>query len=844
MKKIVSIISMMLLIALSAAAQTTTIKGVLTDSISGETEPYATVRVFKDNNMEKPVAMSATDLDGKINQVVEGEGEFVITFTAVGKVPVSRKLTLGNTADIDLGVVYIADDSKMLEGVEVVAHKTLVKMETDKMSYNVQDDTESKSATVLDMLRKVPMVTVDGQDKISVNGTSSFKVYVDGKPNVMMSSNPSEVFKSMPASVVKSIEVVTNPGAKYDAEGAGGVLNIIMNKQNPMAQESLNGYNATVRLQASTRGVGAGVFANAQQGKLSVGVNGFYNYSKNSTEVEMTREQYSDFGTMTTKYYQDGTTKMPFLMGSLTLGYELDPMSSLNATLSVNSFNMKNTGHPTTTMSGGIYGEGFSYGNEMIGKNKRTSFTATADYSRFFNAEHTKLLTLTYQFSHSPIKSQNETIFDPIDNGEGTPIDIMTDRYTDNREKSTEHTVQVDYTTPLSATQTLNTGVKYLNRNNSSDSKYYLDGVYTDAMSMDYLYKNNILAGYAELESKWGDKLSSKAGLRYEHTWQDVEYKKGNGEDFSKDYGSLVPSASLSYSLAPTQNIGLTYNMRISRPGITYLNPYVDRSSPTMLTYGNPDLDVEKTHNVQLVYNTFSQKFMMNATLRYSFCDNAIEQYNFYDDDNLLNTTYGNMMKRHQLGLNLFANYSLTRDTRIMLNGGINYVDMTSKALDTSNNGWEGDLMVGVQQKLPWDLNISANYITSTKSYSLQGWSTGFNLLMGSLSKSFFNDKLTLSLTAVTGLNKGGKLNLETYSEGKDFVSKQAIGVNIGQVVFNVSISLGNNKRQATRMHQSKITDDFIERQSTEEQINGQGGMGSGMQGGGNMGGGNMGGGF
>ncbi len=841
MKRFLTILSFALTIATMATAQTNTIKGVLTDSISGETEPYATVRVYQGNETEKTVAMSVTDADGHINQEVEGSGLFTITFSAVGKNMVTRQLNL-NGSVIDLGTVYVTDDSKMLEGVEVVAHKTLVKMETDKMSYSVADDTESKSATVLDMLRKVPMVTVDGQDNITVNGASSFKVYVDGKPNVMMSSNPSQVFKSMPASVVKSIEVVTNPGAKYDAEGAGGVLNIIMNKQNPMAQESLNGYTATAQLGVSTRGVGAGLFANAQQGKLSIGVNGFYNYMNNKgTEVEMTREQYSDMGTMTTKYYQKGDTKIPFMMGSLNFGYDFDPMNSLNATFSINQFNMKNTGHPTTTMSGGFYGDGFTYGNEMMSKNKRTSFTATTDYSRFFNEEHTKLLTLTYQFSYSPIKGENETIFDPIDNGDGTPIDIMTNRYTDNREKSTEHTIQADYTTPLSATQTLNTGLKYLNRRNSSDSKYYLNDEYNDAMSMDYLYKNNILAGYAELESKWGQKWSTKAGLRYEHTWQDVEYKKGNGEDFSKDYGTFVPSASLSYSLAPTQNIGLTYNMRISRPGITYLNPYRDNSSPTMVSYGNPDLDVEKTHNVQMVFNSFSQKFMMNATLRYSFCDNAIEQYSFYDDKNLLNTTYGNMMKRHQLGLNLYANYSLTTTTRLMLNGGITYVDMKSPSLDTSNNGWQGNMMVGLQQKLPWDMNLSMNWIGNTKSYTLQGWTSGFNMLIGTLSKSFLNDKINVSLSGVTGLSKGGKLHLDTYSEGKDFISNQAIGVNISQVQLTVSIKLGKGKQQM-RMRQSKVTDDFIEHQSSEEQLNGQGGMGGGMQGGGAQGG--MGGGF
>ena len=118
--------------------------------------------------------------------------------------------------------------SKDLDGVTVTRMRRLVKADADKLSYDVKNDEDAKASTVLDMLRKVPMVSVDGEDNITVNGSSSFKVYVDGKPNMMMSSAPSQVFKSMPASMVKSIEVVTNPGAKYDAEGgAGWVLALI-----------------------------------------------------------------------------------------------------------------------------------------------------------------------------------------------------------------------------------------------------------------------------------------------------------------------------------------------------------------------------------------------------------------------------------------------------------------------------------------------------------------------------------------------------------------------------------------------------------------------------------------
>ena len=235
--------------------QTSTISGVLLDSLTHEGEPYATVRVYKGKKSDKPVAMSVTAIDGKFSQQVTGQGNFLVSFTAMGRKEVLRKVQLTATGGvIDLGQLLVQDDTKQLKGVEVVAQKPLVKMETDKMSYDVQADNDAKTNTVLDMLRKVPMVTVDGQDNISVNGQSSFKVYVDGKPNVMFSSNPSQIFKSMPASAVKSIEVVTNPGAKYDAEGTGGVLNIIMNRVNGKSAVNMNGYNGNLAISAGNKG--------------------------------------------------------------------------------------------------------------------------------------------------------------------------------------------------------------------------------------------------------------------------------------------------------------------------------------------------------------------------------------------------------------------------------------------------------------------------------------------------------------------------------------------------------------------------------------------------------------
>lgn len=821
MKQRRSIITVvMLLMWLTTWAQTTIVTGVLVDETLGEGEPFATVRVFKHGKTVDPVAMFLTAADGQFRHEVKGRGSHDIVFSSVGKEDLTKTIELKGSGTQNLDTLYIKENATALQGVEIVAMKPLVKMEVDKMSYNVADDADSKASTVLDMLRKVPMVTVDGQDNISVNGSSSFKVYVDGKPNVMFSSNPSMIFKSMPATAVKSIEVVTNPGAKYDAEGASGVLNIVLNKQT-MGATNMNGYNGTLRAQAGTTGWGAGAFLTGQQSRLSYSANAMYSRMEPGTpKVSQEMEQ----ATMRQTSESRTKTRIPFTMGSLSLGYELDSMSTISLSAEVTSMDMKNTGRTETALiTKGVGAASFAYGSDLNMKNGQTEFSGSLDYQRFFNKERTSWFALAYQLNYSPNHNETRTDFDAIS---GLPIDV-TDRFSDNHEKTTEHTFQADYTTPLgavsggAAANTINVGAKFMLRNASSDASYYLANVYNQAMSMDYEHKNRIGAAYAEYEGKWGS-LGAKAGLRYEHTWQDVEYHLGTTPDFSVDYGNLVPSANVSYSLAPTMNIGMTYNMRISRPGITYLNPYVDRSNPTALTYGNSDLDVEKTHNVALVFNAFSQKLMLNMNLSHNFTDNAIEQYSF-DDGQYLNTTYGNIVKRHLTSLNGYANYMVHKNTRLFLNGGLSYVDLRSGVLDYKNNGWQYNIVAGLQQTLPLDLKLSAYYISQSKSYTLQGWTSGTNLAVGSLTKTFFNDKLTLGLQGVTGLGNGGCLKIETMSRGNGFVNHTNIRVPIYSISFTVSYAFGNTKQQFQQARQSRIENDFIEQKSQGEMIQGAG---------------------
>ena len=542
---------------------------------------------------------------------------------------------------------------KQLDEVTVVHQKKLVKMETDKMTYKVSQDEDSKTATVLDMLRKVPMVTVDGQDNISVNGSSSFQIYVDGKPNPMISANASVVLKSMPATAVKDIEVVTNPGAKYDAEGAGGILNLIMNKQSGV---SLDGYNGTIRAMASTTNTGLGAFLSGQKGKLSYSANANYSQMKPGTTKMETTRTADDGSTMLSNI--TSKTKIPFVMGSFSLGYELDPMSSVNASASVTSFQMKNNGYSLMNMAGGTYGSGFSYGYDMDMKSRRTSFSGSLDYQRFLNEERTSQVSITYLLSLSPTKTEQ----------------------------------------------------------------------------------------------------------------------------------SNEPESNLQSAI---------------------------------------DLTTETSNNIGLVYNFYTPKLMVSAKLNQNFHNDGIQQYSFFQNG-VLHTTYGNIVESSETGLNVFANWLLHKNTRIFLNGGIAYNHMKSDELNASNHGWEGNAMVGLQQTLPLDLKLSTYLITSTKTYTLQGWTSSFNLLTASLTKSFFNDKLSVGVMATTGLTKGGKLSLETYSRGADFTNHSKISVPIQNVGINISYNFGNSKRQA-KMHVSKVESDFIEQQSQGEMINSVGGGGQGQ---------------
>jgi hypothetical protein len=753
------------LVAAQNAAPLFQIKGVLLDSLTQEGEPYATIKIVKKEAPAKALKMLVTDMKGKFQEKVPGTGNFVMTISSIGRNTIVKDFTVkAGEKLVDFGTLYITDASNELGQVEVVAQKPLVKADIDKIEYNVQDDPDSKSNSVLEMLRKVPLVTVDGEDNIKVNGSSSFKVYVNGKPNNMMSNNPTEVLKSMPANSIKHIEVITNPGPKYDAEGVGGILNIVT------VGSGLEGYTATFSGNVSNMGAGGGLFGTVKSGKLTVSARYNYNYNDRPRSYSGgNRRTVGDITEGSSDLDYDGSSKGHgnFQSGSMEASYEIDTLRLVSM-----SFGLWGGGNNSTSINNtlatapGTSNELYRYVSDGRSKSSWYSIDGGVDYQRMFHVKD-RMFTLSYKINTSPQTSDSYSTYNDMHAATDWEdfLKRLYDLNNDGSQNTTEHTFQADYTTPIGKIHTLEAGAKYILRDNSSEDDRYErqigttgDYVLDEEHSSHYKHQNDILAAYMGYGLRV-KKISGRLGVRYEHTKQEVKYLLGRGDNFNKNFDDVVPSASIGYKLTDMSNLRFGYNMRIYRPGIWYLNPYLDDSNPTNISQGNSHLDSEKSHSFNLSYSNFTQKFNINLSARYSFTNNSIERVTEQVKDTdipglqnptgkeVLYSTYQNIGKSKNASLSGYVNWNATSNTRIYANFYGNYTYMEG-ANGLKNDGWNLFAYGGAQQSLPHDWRISLNIYGQTPWIMLQGKGSSFFDYGLSVNKSFLNKRLTLSAFA------------------------------------------------------------------------------------------------
>lgn len=796
------------------------VKGTLVDSLLNESEPYATVRISSATNSEEKVKLSVTDEKGRFNEKLSEPGDYVITLSSVGKNTVKRNFTLSTSKkSVDLGTIFTSEATEMLKGVEVVAQKPLVKAEIDKITYSMEDDPDSKTNTTLEMLKKVPLVTVDGEDNIQVNGSSSFKVHVNGKPNTLMSNNPKEVLRSLPANSIKSIEVITEPGAKYDAEGIGGILNIIT------TDTKMQGYNVTLGGRASNQGFSGYGYGTVQVGKFTVSGNYSYNYSTQPRSYFSSGRE--DYTSDTNKYLNsEGSSKSNgnFQFGNLEGSYEIDTLNLI--TFSANMFGgkFKTNSNSENRMLNNM--EEMTYRYNTL--NKSTSGFGNVginfDYQHSFKTKG-EYLTISYKYNDSPNNSESTTEYMEMEN---VPFSLE-NQYFDNNAHTAEHTGQIDYVNPINDKHYIDAGMKYIYRLNASDSKYFIqqsDGSMLQDNNMSSIFDQgqSIVATYADYQLKL-KKFGFKAGVRYEHTFMDVKYDLQPERNFNAGFDDVVPTVNMSYILGTTSTLKANYNMRINRPGIWYLNPFRDESNPTSVSYGNPNLDTEKAHIIGLTFSSFSAKFSVNANLNYTFTNNGIESYSFMEDG-ILNNTYENAGKKQITRLSLWMNWNPGNKTRISINASGSYSDYSSDILDTKNSGFNGNVFGNIQQTLPWDLRLSVYGGGSTPYITLQGKGSSYYYYGLGLTRSFLKEKrLSISLSANNIFNKYNTYESNTLTDTFRSWNKNKY-YNLGYAL-SISWRFGELKTQVKKTSRTINNDDVKSGGSSSQgsSTGGQGGM-------------------
>ncbi len=727
------------------------VKGILQDSLTLSGEEYATGRVYKKVDPDKMNKTFVTNKDGKFDFTITEAGDYLVRISSLGKRDLEKEFSVSGTdQSIDLGTLHIAESDQRLQEVVVTALKPLVRMEVDRMEYDVEQDPDSKTDQLIEMLRKVPLVSVDSEDNIEVNGSEKFKIHINGKPNNMMTNNPKEVLRSMPASTVKRIEVITNPGAKYDAEGVTGILNIIT------TGSSLQGYTATANAGVSNSNVNTGIYGTYQKGKFTTSLR--YNYGNYDPPSGTGHTEYISFHS--DEYHRmniDGsyTYKGNNQNGGLEASYEFDTLRLLSVSGDFYWGDGKVNQWASEEMKNRQNQRTYFYNSKKRNTYDYYWIGGSVDYQRSFKRNKEELFTFSYRLGASSQTSDNWREYSNLETYvpvEETPLINMTNVQSDNSQHSTEHSFQADYTKPFAKKHQIETGLKYILRLNDSEGNYFSaplgssDFQPDESQNSTYNYNQDIGAAYFSYRFAWKS-LTARAGARYEHTFQKVNYHQAERENLRVEYDDVVPSVLLGYKLSDATNLRFSYDMRISRPGIWYLDPYVDEQTPFYLQYGNPDLSTEKSHTFNLSYSYSSQKVFLNLAGYYSFVNNSIEKYTFVQNDTV-HSTYDNIGERTNSGVNLYFKWTISPRTNIYTNSSLSYSDFKSTAMDVRNHGFTFNGNGGIQHTLPGDIRLSINGGGRTANVRLQGTRSGYYYYGVSVSREFLDKKLNVSLRA------------------------------------------------------------------------------------------------
>ncbi|MCE7040633.1 outer membrane beta-barrel family protein [Dyadobacter sp. CY312] len=777
--------------------------GIVTDSSSQKKLDFITVNLVRDKNTV--VKADYTKEDGSFAFSGIKPGKYTVVVVGVGY---KNKIVDANLTDsvskiLDLGVVPISQQVVGLKEVTVSGTKQIVKQEIDRISYDLQADPESKVFSVLDMMRKVPHLSLDADNNIFLKGNADFKILINGKPSSMVERSYKEILRSMPASSIERIEVITTPPAKYDAEGLAGIINIITFKKLD------NGYNGSINVSERfpVGGPGFGGSFSSKLGKwgmTAMGGGSIYNTPRISNSI--TRQT---FGDDRTDLLQNGSTLSNSKSGYLgyEVSYELDSLNLLSGQFNINGNSSKGSGSQSSLLNGE---EGTLEQYRLDNRNDGigNGMDVALNYQKGFKADKNRLLTLSYRyFRFANDQNTDLSIWDRIN------YDLPDYRQV-NDQSFGEQTVQVDYVYPLKKLN-IEAGLKAIMRDNKSDFQYRSFDSETGDFELNPAYSNkfanvqNVYGAYNTYQysfKSWG----IKAGARIEQTSMSADFISTDSK-VRQNYFNVIPSLSISKKFKKDNSgMNLGFTQRIQRPGIYQLNPFVDKSNPSFERTGNPNLRPALVNDFQLGYNR-AQKGSFNISVGGTYFTDLIFQVSAYDPVTAINRiSYGNTGTARLLMGNLSMNYPFTKRWNFNMNARVAHGKVRGEVNGEkiTNRGVMYQIHASTGYRFEKDWRVNASFNANGPSINLQGTSNAASYTSFSVNKDVIKDKLSLSASVNNPFSKYRR-DLRTTS-GPDF-SQSNYRIDYFRS-FNVSLNYKFGKlKDAIKKNKRGIKNDDVQ---------------------------------
>lgn len=744
---------------LKAQEKTFQLKGTIIDSLTQKPGEYFTIALKKDSTVLKTVI---SDEQGKFSLSAINEGQYTLILGSLGYTTKSIKVDLNK--EIDLGKIYLKAQSSNLNEVAIVASRPIIKQEPDRIVYDMQADPESKVLSVLDMMRKVPLLSVDADDNVKMKGTGNYRILINGKPSGVIARDPKEFLRSMAASNVQKIEVITTPPSKYESEGLSGIINIIT------AKKIGNGYNGNVNVRMQEP-FSPGVNGNLTIKQGNFGINTYGGTGIWKVDGVKLIDRRNSVGTAnSSNLYSLGyqATDNRWAWGGAELSYEIDTLNLVTVEINpYGGFNEQNLNQHFDVRAGALNS---NYDMDSKTRYEWGGADYTMNYQKGFKNKKEHLLTFSYKFFDDKTPQLNDIRFSNM-------VNFNNANYKqDNISKSREQTMQLDYVNPFKAI-TVEAGVKAILRSSESNFQFLgynnLSNSYVIDPSQSNVYSNdqNVYGAYNTYILKLKD-WTFKAGARLEATEVAGLFESTNSS-IKTNYFNIIPSVSFNKTLKNSQSFSVGFTQRIQRPGIWNLNPFVDKSRPGFEYSGNPDLEAVLSNNFELTYSNF-KKGSLNVSLTYNFANNTIQQISEYSQvEDLTRIRPANIGKDRLLGTNANFNYPLTNKWNLNVSANLNYVMLEGMINGdlTKNSGVTGYGNFNTSYKFEntWKASMSFNY--GMPSVMLQGKSNDYYYLGFSGSKDIIKDKLTLSGSVANPFQKFRAYR--SFTEGVNFTQER-----------------------------------------------------------------------